>query len=132
MSFIFISSPYTHPDENIREQRYRQVSRYLAYLLSTHRVAFSPISACHNLAKDFVLPTRAVDWFYYNFSIMSVASALHVLTLEGWKESIGVQAEIGFWRAIRPGEHITYVDMAPDKQLTRETTLCSVPVKKGG
>lgn len=94
---IYIASPYSHPDAEIRERRYKAVEHYTAHLLSSRSWCYSPIVHCHALAQRFILPFTADYWEDYNFHVLARCDALHVLQLPGWDDSRGVQAEIRYW-----------------------------------
>ena len=131
MSFIYIASPYTHPDPRIRQDRYLQASYYVVQLLSQRKFPYSPIVANHHLAMEFGLKHKAVDWMAYNFAMLSSAKELHVLALDGWNESLGVTAEINFWRAARQGEPFHLIETRHQSSRGRESYPCA-PALKGG
>lgn len=141
MSYIYIASPYTDPSETIRHQRYLAVSYYVTHLLIQKKFPYSPIVANHHLAMEFDLPSDANSWMAYNFAMLSSAGEFHVLQLNGWDRSMGVLAEINFWRAARQGLPIHYVDLDWGKHKTKLKQLtnggkakCQGPglVSKGG
>jgi hypothetical protein len=131
MSFIYIASPYTHPDSRVRQERYLQASYYVVQLLSHRKFPYSPIVANHHLSLEFGLKHRAIDWMAYNFAMLSSAKELHVLALEGWNESLGVTAEINFWRAARQGEPFHLIDMKHRNRNSGEFSLCAPALKDG-
>ena len=100
---IYIASPYTHPSASMRQQRYLAAQEYNAYLLSQRRIAYSPIAHCHPMAENHGMPTDIDYWRHFNAEMLRKASALHILMLEGWKESIGVQWE----------KHVAYTMLLP-------------------
>jgi hypothetical protein len=67
----------------------------------------------------------------YNFAMLSSAKELHVLALDGWNESLGVTAEINFWRAARQGEPFRLIDMGHRASRRGESSQCA-PALKGG
>lgn len=92
---IYLASPYTHPDPFIREERYLRACKVLAeQYLAKKRWAYSPIVHCHELAKIVQLPREASFWGDYNHHMLTYSSALHVLRIDGWMESAGVEQEI--------------------------------------
>jgi uncharacterized protein DUF1937 len=103
-TFIYISSPYSHPDRNVREHRYHRALAYTAKLLQAQQWCYSPIVHCHNIAKMYNLPTDAEFWKDYNAHMMDAASHFHVLTISGWKESLGVQWEMEYWQRTSASE----------------------------
>lgn len=58
--------------------------------------AFSPIVHWHVPALYYDLPKDFGYWEAYNLHMLSFCNRLDVLQLVGWKESIGVKAEIAF------------------------------------
>jgi Domain of unknown function (DUF1937) len=110
MTFIYVASPYSHVDPKVRDQRYRRVAYYISSLLIQRRWCYSPIVHCHEVALTYKFPTSFEYWAEYNFAMLSAAEAMHVLTIEGWEQSIGVAAESAFWKQTRQGgPQIQYV-----------------------
>jgi nucleoside 2-deoxyribosyltransferase len=89
---IYLASPY-HSDAAIREQRFRAACRAAAALLREGKTVVSPIAHSHPLVEHG-LPTTWEFWRRYNVEYLQRCDALIVLTLDGWQESVGVQAEI--------------------------------------
>ena len=90
---IYLASPYSHPDPNVREQRFEAVCRVASELLRAGQHVFSPIAHSHPIA-NYGLPT---DWsFWESFCREQImrCDELVVLMLDGWKLSVGVRAEI--------------------------------------
>jgi len=109
----FLASPYSHPDPAVRERRYQQAAKATAYLIC-HRgmTVFSPIVHSHPLALIGGLDACDLAfWQRQNKPFMDACyGGLIVLKLDGWKESVGVQAEIAFMRGKR--RQIEYLDPA--------------------
>lgn len=93
---IYLASPYTHADPEIRDQRYHEVLLAVKWLLTHKMWVYSPIVHCHALAKSHRLPHTADFWWAYNSHMLSRADELMVLALEGWQDSIGVAQECDF------------------------------------
>ena len=90
--FIYLASPYTNdPDNN-----FKLAEAHTAKALKQGLVIFSPIVHCHEIAKEYNLPPDFDFWQNYNFGMLRSAEVLHVLMIEGWEDSKGVQAEIDF------------------------------------
>lgn len=94
---IYLASPYSHDSDVIRYQRYEAVLAYVATHIS-YQVLYSPIMHFHDLAERYSLPKGFDFWRRLNESILFRCNALHVLMLDGYEESIGVDAEIKFAR----------------------------------
>ena len=109
---IYLASPDWHPDPSLRNQRFRAACRATAALLREGHTVFSPVVFGHSLAS-FDTPGDWDFWEPHDREHLRQANALVVLTLQGWKESIGVQAEIGIARAL--GLPIAYLpERVPD------------------
>jgi hypothetical protein len=96
---IYLASPYSHPDAQVRTARYEAACRVTAELVSTGHVVFSPIVLGHPLVR-FGLPTDWKFWSRHDREHLGLCELLLVLALDGWKQSIGVQAEIAIARTL--------------------------------
>lgn len=90
---IYLASPYTHPDYRVRQWRFRQACRAAADLLRAGVSVFSPIAHSHPIACCGV-PTNWEFWSKVDREYLTRCDVLAVLTLPGWRESVGVQAEM--------------------------------------
>lgn len=94
---IYLASPYSHPEQAIVETRYLLTCHVVAMLMKTSgKHIYSPIVACHDLAKNQDLPTDAKFWEDYNHHFMILADEMWVLCLDGWTESLGVKDELRY------------------------------------
>lgn len=94
--FIYLGSPYSHQDPEVREQRHLAVESATAWILRAQIWVYSPIVHCHELAKRHALPTDFVFWKEYNKAMLLAGGRLWVLCIPGWKSSRGLKAEILF------------------------------------
>ncbi len=104
---IYLASPYSHPDPAVREERYRAACRATASLLRAGLIVFSPIAHSHALVEHG-LPTEWKFWEHIDRAYLERCDFLLVLMLEGWKASVGVQAEIGIAREL--GKAVSYLE----------------------
>ena len=102
---VYLASPYTHKDPVVRARRFRAACEYAAELLNNGTCVFSPIAHSHPIAEHGTEDTFDF-WMKWDVPYLHVASALVVMTLDGWKESRGVQAEIEIMK--RLGKPIIY------------------------
>jgi len=93
---IYIGSPYTHPDKDVMQLRYEQVLDVTADLLNQGFHVISPIVHCHPLSVKHKMMPDFEFWKRYNFALLSKCSVLLIIPIDGWKESIGLQAEVIF------------------------------------
>jgi nucleoside 2-deoxyribosyltransferase len=93
MGFIYLASPYSHPDPEVRHQRFEAVNRAAANLMRQGYVVFSPISHSHIIARDHDLPTDWEFWERIDIEFVKKCDRLFVLMIDGWDKSHGVRAE---------------------------------------
>jgi hypothetical protein len=93
MSFLYLASPYTHPDAYVREARYLTALDALHWLLGNRIWAYSPIVHCHDLAKHNDLPKDHDYWLEYNHLMILNSRGVAVLQTPGWTESKGIADE---------------------------------------
>lgn len=93
---IYIGSPYSHPDENIRKKRFNLVSKLAAELVSKGLVAISPITYGHVLLDYKDMPTDFKFWNNFCIHLLSKCDELYVYKINGSEESIGLKEEIKF------------------------------------
>lgn len=90
----YLACPYTHDDPVVREYRFQQANVTAAKLLHQGHIVFSPVSHSHPIALASNLPG---DWEYWKpwcMAYLRLSKALFVLMLNGWKESVGIRAEL--------------------------------------
>lgn len=104
----YLATPYSHSNPQVRHQRFERVNQIAARLMQSGLMIFSPISHTHPIAMAGDLPLGFDYWEKYDRAILSKCSGLIVLMAEGWRESIGVQAEIRI--ATELGLEISYIE----------------------
>ena len=105
---IYLASPYTSQDNSVVEERHSWAEHVTAKLMIKGFVVFSPIVHNHKLSQNYKLPKDYEFWEKYCLEMLSLASELYVLMLDGWEESKGVKAEIAF--AKKQNIPITYMN----------------------
>jgi len=96
MSFIYIASPYAHESATVRECRFQAVMCYTAHLMQKGIACYSPITYFHQIALTYSLPKDWDYWKMMDLPLLAKASAMHVLCLDGFAASKGVEAEVEF------------------------------------
>ena len=104
---VYLAGPYSHPDPEVREGRYRAACRKAADLMRKGALVFSPIVQSHPLTFHG-LPGDWAFWEHYDRRHLEQCDEVLVLTLSGWKESKGVQAEIAL--AEKLGKPVRFED----------------------
>lgn len=90
---IYLAAPYSDPDPAVREQRFVAVSRVAAELVRAGQHVFSPISHSHPIAVHGIRGDWSF-WAPFDRRLLAICDEVVVLMLDGWRESVGVQAEI--------------------------------------
>ena len=116
---IYLASPYSHPNAIVRERRFRAACRVAARLIRAGLVVFSPVAHGHAIALCG-LPTEWEFWERHDRRFLEICDEVVVLTLDGWRESTGVRAEIQI--AEQLGKPVRYLEPSG----TRATTLAHV------
>ena len=98
--FTYIAVPYTSDDDTVMEARYIAVSRAAAHFKSLGLLVLSPVSHGHSLRRYGDAPVDWKGWAILAKAFLRHSKAMYILTLEGWRESVGVQAEIEVARAL--------------------------------
>lgn len=96
MSYIYLASPYSHPDAAIREARYQSAMEKVNEMLLQRKWVYSPILHNHPIACRYGHDQGIKFWLNFDLAMLGPAIALHVLTLPNWENSEGVKAEIAF------------------------------------
>jgi len=116
---IYLASPYTHPDPAVREARFQAACRQAAEMLRCGIAVFSPIAHTHSIAA-YGLPLDWSFWREYDRAFLEMCSEVWVLTLDGWRESEGVQAEMAMAREL--GKPVVLVE---PEALNDRTPACA-------
>ncbi len=92
---IFVAAPYGNPDLMVVETRVFLIMEYCSKLLSEGKSCISAVVFGHPIVK--LNGNVRVDWQGWKelcTTLIISSSQLHVLMLDGWENSIGVQEEI--------------------------------------
>ena len=97
----YLACPYSHPDAAVRQYRFEQVNAVAAELIRNGHIIFSPISHSHFISTDHGLSCDWEFWKAQDEVFVTLSSRVIVLMLDGWKESVGVSAEIALAKQLR-------------------------------
>ena len=93
--FAYLAGPYTHKTFKKRWDRYCSLTKVAAKLMISGHTIYSPITQGHTAHRMCEMPVGWDGfWKRQSLNMLSQASRLIVVMLDGWEESVGVQAEI--------------------------------------
>ena len=90
---IYLASAYSDPNPSVRQWRFEAACKATAKMLRAGLIVFSPVVHSHPLTR-YGLPSDWKFWHRYDRVYLEACSAMAVLTLDGWRESEGVNNEI--------------------------------------
>lgn len=100
----YLASPFTHKSKHIMEYREEQISTIAAELTHRHQVTlFLPITQSHRMAqlRPNLFGTTFAAWKDIDLDAIAHSDELWVVKMSGWKQSVGVQAEIEYAKQIK-------------------------------
>lgn len=107
MKIIYVASPYTHDSQAVRDARFDVVTGYAAALWGAGMGVYSPLTQTHEAARRVALPTEWEFWQAQCRAFLSICSEVHILMLPGWRDSVGVRAELDIARGMSlPVEYV--------------------------
>lgn len=93
---IYLAAPFSHPDVTVRAARVEAATQAAAQLWDRGITVYSPIThgAC---IEAYLKGERSHDWWMRHcWPFLRRSDYMIVLDIEGWRESVGVTAEIKF------------------------------------
>jgi hypothetical protein len=96
MSYVYLASPYSHPDPAVRRDRHDKAAKAAARLMQMGIAVFAPIPHSVAIEAYFNEPESFSFWMGQDLPILGHAERLVVLRLPGWDVSRGVKREIEF------------------------------------
>lgn len=106
--YIYVASPYSDPDPNVMADRYLEVMRYTADLIVQGQWAYSPIVHCHDMALRHDFPKHHNFWMGFDAAMILPCKEVHVLQLDGWAQSKGIEHELKFCALIQKPVKMAY------------------------
>jgi len=97
---IYLASPYSSPDPNVRQQRFEACNEAAAMIMREGHIVFSPISHSHPIAIQCDLPLGFHFWKQFDQSFIDWCDEVWILDIPGRHESQGLCAEIKYARSL--------------------------------
>jgi hypothetical protein len=108
---IYLGLPYMHDDEVVMDFRADISDIVAADLANRGFNVFAPISAWHHISKKYGLPGEWEYWKDFDESFIKICSKVLIIILEGWRQSVGVTAEIDLSK--KYNLEVGYIDPTP-------------------
>jgi hypothetical protein len=143
----YLAAPYSHPEPLARQARWLAASRAAACLMGSGLIVLSPLSMGHPISvagAEYSPGTGFQAWKDAAMTMLRASEMLIVLTLDGWRESAGVAAEIAAAREL--GMYTTHLhpvgshyvsclpwqsDLPPEHEHNPKNGYKMTPIQKG-
>lgn len=97
--FIYLASPYSDPDPQVREQRCQDVQEIAAIFLRAGVPVHCPIAQNHFIAIRHGLPGGWDFWEQVDAPLVACSCLFVAVLLAGWEQSRGLLAEVAIAQA---------------------------------
>lgn len=94
--YVYLASPFTHPDSQVRRERYIKACAHAARLMLDGQAVFAPIPHSYSIEDHFPQLEGFDFWMHQDLPILHHAAKLIVLKLDGWDKSKGVAREMEY------------------------------------
>lgn len=106
---IYLASPYSHIDPEVRQWRYETVRDFVAHHMQNAPMPiYSPIVYGHYMAKEKGMPFHKDFWHRHNTSMLRRCEIFWGMKLPGWDESAGCKIELNMAENLLMSIH--YID----------------------
>lgn len=115
MKYIYLASPYSHAEHEVREARYQAACKKAAQYVQKGIPVFSPIAHSHPMVP-YLTDAESLSfdlWMKMDLPLLKNADELHVLCIEGWRSSRGVARETEFATQLGIPVKQVFLDIEP-------------------
>jgi hypothetical protein len=118
---VYLATPYTHPDPQVVQIRFKQACRIAGKLVQEGHIVFCPIAHTHPIAiHNPEMPQfDSSYWLKFDEYFLRHSDLMIIAPLEGWKESKGVEKE--FEMARNHGIPVQFMDQSTLERYLGET-----------
>lgn len=130
---IYLAGPYSHKSRRVRVLREYAHAECAVRLLKNQQHVYSPIVETTALAsRGGLTDTDWKFWRNHDLVLLGRCDNMYILTIGGWKESIGVRGEVKFALKHKKGIYFVTVDGTVSKKLSKTKLLKYFNVKTEG
>ena len=104
---VVVVAPFNTPDVELKKKRVHTIAVYCGELFKKGIVPVSALLLGLAIAEHNDLPTDSATWIKFNKGHVRSCDEMHVLQLDGYLNSTGVQLEIA--EAMEKGIKIVYI-----------------------
>ena len=108
MKTVYLGIPYSHTDAYVRHCRFHAANRAAARLYEMGYNVLSPISHSHPISLYMQNSNDSDFWTSVDDYWQRQCDELIILTLDGWRESVGLKKEINL--ALQFGQKVFFMD----------------------
>jgi hypothetical protein len=92
---IYLASPYSHPEQSVRDDRYDAVTKLAAKLVEKGVYFIPPITFNVPLAPYLTNPDTSWEfWKPFDLMLIDRCDELWIFTYPGFYQSVGLRAEV--------------------------------------
>ena len=129
---IYLASPYSHPNPRVMVARFHAACLATAELMRRGHTTFSPIAHSHCVATFGNLHLGWEFWSDIDYEWIRLCGNIAVLTLMGWRESVGIRDELRYAESLQlpppallSPEDLGIEDVLPDAELAGRVVVKS-------
>lgn len=129
----YVASPYSHPDVEVRRQRYEISVKAAKTLTRLKYSAFVPIAydGLWDLDPDYQVDHSWSFWEMIDLPLLDRCSALILLEIPGWEHSRGVAGELEHCEKVGiPVMCLSMADLESDEIIHRKMSILIEMVRR--
>lgn len=107
---IFLSLPYSHQYKEVVDYRVKMAAIYAGHLMIEGLIPVSPILFGNKILEYVNLPGDFNTWDKLCYAYLDNCKEIHVLCIDGWKQSKGVHGEIAY--ALKKNIEVKYINIS--------------------
>ena len=108
MKTCYLGLPYSSPSRRVRWKRFNEANKAAAHLFSIGYNVLSPISHSHPISLYMDNSQDSEFWTTVDEYWQRQCDELIVLTLDGWRDSVGLEKEINLAMSI--GQKVFFME----------------------
>ena len=108
MITVYLGLPYSHPQKKVMKSRFNAANKAAAHLIKNGFNCLSPISHSHPISQHLNNSDDSAFWTAVDEYWQRQCDQLIILTIPGWRESLGLKKEIKL--AMEIGQKVFFMD----------------------